>query len=161
LTESENGEGKIKTSGGPNVKAETPLKCRLATCSYKAFEPSMGNAVRITRFLPHCELPYELAGSAMVLAPTWTEWGLAKNDGSGERFAGAYRARMDTLGVNTIEPVLVSLRLSGTLVLLCFESLAGVPPDEQQFVCYRRALASWWQQMTGDEVPELSDQLQP
>ena len=73
MTETALVEGNIRTSGGPNVKVETPFKCRLATCSYKAFEPSMGHAVRITRFPPRWKLPYELAGSAMVLAPTWSE----------------------------------------------------------------------------------------
>jgi hypothetical protein len=96
----------------------------------------------------------------MILAPTWGEWNLAKNGGSGERFVAEYSARMDKLGVNTIAAALESVGLTGTLVLLCFENLASLPPDGQKFVCHRRTWADWWTAQTGDPVPELSLQLE-
>jgi hypothetical protein len=49
-----------------------PLQGRLATCSYRAFRPEMGHAVRITRGAPRYKLGYELAGSA---SPTWPRRG--------------------------------------------------------------------------------------
>jgi len=114
----------------------------------------MGHGVRITRFPPRWSLPHRLAGTLMILAPTWSEWNLAKT-GSVERFVASYTARMETLGVTTIETALASMGLSGTLVLLCFESLAGIPPAAQKLVCHRRLWADWRTGQTGDPVPEL------
>jgi hypothetical protein len=65
------------------------------------------------------------------------------------------------IGVDRISDLLKAAVPHGRLVLCCFESLETVPPEEQQFVCHRRALVSWWQQMAGDLVPELSDQPEP
>jgi hypothetical protein len=149
LTESGNGKAR------GNLKEATPFKGRLATCSYRAFRPEFGHALRITRFPPRWKLPYELAGSVMILDPTWQDWKLAKGGGSAATFVDSYTARIDTLGANTIETALESLGLSGTLVLLCFESLAGIPSEEQRFICHRRAFADWWMVQTGDPVPEL------
>jgi hypothetical protein len=160
LKETGNGEGNIRTSDEPNAKVETPLKCRLATCSYKAFEPSMGHAVRITRFPPRWKLPYELAGSVMQLAPSWAEWQIGKS-GDSHGFVAAYQARLSELGVATISAVLGSRFPHDRICLLCYERVDGVPPEERPFVCHRAAFAQFWTRETGDEVPELSDPCQP
>jgi hypothetical protein len=145
LTESENGEGKIRTSGGPNVKAETPLKCRLATCSYKAFEPSMGHAVRITRTGPKWALGFPLAGTVMELAPSWRAWHLRDTP---VMFGHVYRAKLEHLGVERIIDLIDAMVPTGPVILLCYEA--------DRANCHRGIFASWWRSKTGQDVRQHS-----
>lgn len=68
-----------------------------------------------------------------------------------------YRARLDTAGVAAIRDELRQIaRSAGSdrLVLLCFCDLSAPPPAGW---CHRRMFATWWQERTGDAVPELAE----
>jgi hypothetical protein len=130
------------------------VRGRLATCSYRAFRPEMGLAVRITRGHPRWRLPYVLAGKVNSLAPDATEWALRDDPAA---FVAHYQARMDGLTVEGVAAELAGEFPDGRLVLLCFEDVWGqvLAPA---LVCHRRAFAEWWQDRIGDMVPELSEE---
>jgi hypothetical protein len=131
---------------------ETGPDPALATASYRAFTPSMGHAVRITRTAPKWVLGFPLAGTIMELAPSWREWNLR---GDMHAFVTAYQARMDGLGADRVMGLIRSVVPLGTAVLLCYEALDGVQPDQQKYTCHRRTLADWITANTGIEIPEL------
>ena len=70
-------------------------------------------------------------------------------------FLTAYQARMDALGADRVLGLIRSVVPLGTAVLLCFEALDGIEPDQQKYTCHRRALADWITANTGWDVPEL------
>jgi hypothetical protein len=70
-------------------------------------------------------------------------------------FVTAYRARMDALGAYRVMGLIRSVVPLGTAVLLCYEALDGIEPDQQKYTCHRRALADWITGNTGWDVPEL------
>ena len=122
------------------------MDLRLATCSYSEFRPTIRVPVRFTAGHPRWRLPYELAGKAPLITPTRAM--LAMSD---EEYVVAYRKQLDDAGVDAIADELVRFRYEdGPVVLLCFENLSK--PD---LWCHRTLFAAWWQEQTGDEVPEL------
>ncbi|HUY98591.1 MAG TPA: hypothetical protein VMW47_13420 [Verrucomicrobiae bacterium] len=128
------------------------LSGRLATCSYQAFGPEMGAAVRITRGAPRWRLPYQIAGTIPELAPTAHEFGIK----DGAEFTAAYQERLSELGVDRITELLKVAVPHARIVLCCFETLGAVAPDvPQTYLCHRRGFAEWWEVQTGDVVPEL------
>jgi hypothetical protein len=94
-------------------------------------------------------LQYELAGNVGMLAP----YGLRELDG--DAFELAYQERLDYFGARAIGDVLASFVAAYQapgVVLLCFENvLAGQ-------ACHRRTFAEWWEDKTGQPVPELEPQ---
>ena len=98
--------------------------------------------------MPRFPLGYELAGSVGMLAP----YGLLKIDDL-DVFTPLYRERLDRYGTRKIERVLRSLAAGADaagVVLLCFEDIA-------ESWCHRRVFAAWWQEQTGQNVPELGE----
>jgi hypothetical protein len=92
-------------------------------------------------------LSYELAANLGPLAPH----GLRHLDG--DAFEQAYLRRLDAFGVEAIERMIASVvdaYLASGAVLLCYENV------ERGEVCHRRMFASWYEQQTGREVPELA-----
>jgi uncharacterized protein (DUF488 family) len=82
----------------------------------------------------------------LELAP----WGLLGIDDDGE-FTRRYLERLDRVGVDRIARQLdaISRDHEGRgLVLLCYE-----PAGE---FCHRRVFARWWEEQTGEVIPELS-----
>ena len=73
-----------------------------------------------------------------------------------EEFTARYVAQLDRIGVAVITEKLEDVALSymKPLALLCFERVDG----KGQW-CHRRIFASWWEDRTGVEVPELGDRL--
>ncbi len=66
------------------------------------------------------------------------------------RFNEAYRKKLDRIGVDRIAEGLarISREEGGAdIALLCYEA------DRAR--CHRSAFAAWWQEKTGQEVPEL------
>jgi hypothetical protein len=90
---------------------------------------------------------YELAGTVGMLAP----FGIRDLEGS--EFDRAYLERLERFGAAAIECVLRSFAdaygASGC-VLLCFEKVLEGEP------CHRSTFAAWWEQKTGQAVPELA-----
>lgn len=118
---------------------------QLFTCSYSEYHPDMGVAVRITlgrprgRVIPDADI--------RELAPRGWYW-----NASDEEFLKAYRDQLDRYGVEHLSKIFTQLTEFGSgapLVLLCFERLNKTPG------CHRRMFAQWWQERTGEEVPEL------
>ena len=71
-----------------------------------------------------------------------------------EDFREAYFERLDNIGVQRIKTQLDGLsKLGKDVVLLCFEDVRKVP----KLWCHREAFAEWWDQKTGEKIPELPD----
>ena len=121
---------------------------QLATCSWAAYEPDMGTAVRISLGAPRGRKPpgrrqwiyvAELAPRRSYFHAADAEFDrqyLAQLD----RFADLIAQKLSWLKDQEDEP----------LVLLCFERKIRGPQD-----CHRRLFADWWSELTGQEVPEL------
>ncbi len=119
----------------------------LATSSWKQYRPGMGVPVRITLGKPRFRLPYSYE-EVRLLAPTPAIFRL-RDDAEFER---AYLDHLDRIGVERLRGAFdaISDKHGGRrLVLLCYEDvLAGQ-------LCHRRMFARWWQEQTGQEVPEM------
>jgi hypothetical protein len=63
---------------------------------------------------------------------------------------------MDALGVDQVMSLIQSVVPLGTAVMLCYEALDGIQPDQRKYTCRRRTLADWITANTGWDVPELS-----
>lgn len=111
--------------------------------------------------VPRFPVGYPLAGAVGMLAP----FGILGEDDEA-KFERLYRRRLDRFGVEKIRRVLTAIAKAGTVdtdppgqpyrgvVLLCYEDLAK--PGEW---CHRRMFAAWWEEKTGDPVPELTLEL--
>ena len=133
-----------------------------ATCSFSEFHPlTMGGIpVRSANGYPfRLKLPYQLTtllGGIKVphvLTETWPDkttitW-------NADRFTPVYLEKLNQTGVEKIRDAAGRLRDQlgaddhDRLVLLCFEQLTKKP------LCHRSLFAAWWQDQTGEEVPEL------
>ena len=106
-------------------------------------------AVRISLGLPKWKLPYELAGAIHELMPSGI-FGIKNYD----EFHRRYFARLDAIGVNTIQENLRRFEnLGKPVVLLCFEDIRKGGENW----CHRNMFASWWELHTGKVIPELQD----
>lgn len=140
---------RLREPTSPSAPAAAPPEGRLFTWSWRAAldaEPLGVTLVRISLGRPKwvptsrtATIPY-IAG----LAPAGTLFDL-----EGEEFEQRYRARLDGFGVERVERRFreVADSYSGRpLVLLCFEKSPGD--------CHRSSFARWWQERTGEVVPE-------
>lgn len=120
---------------------------QLATCTYQEFTPDMGMPVRTTVGYPRFKLAYTIAGHAHLITPA--KWMLTLGY---DAFAEAYRNRLDDAGVDAIRTQLEQIPAGAgqRLVLLCFDRL-----DRPGVWCHRTLFATWWQEHTGEQVPEL------
>ncbi|WP_197697808.1 hypothetical protein [Micromonospora echinofusca] len=129
---------------------------KLFTSRYQRFRPDQGAPVRTTVGAPRFPLPYDLAGFARVLAPSYA---MLKLDEAPYRYI--YVERLEAAGVDVIADDLAAIAdVAGDerLVLLCFCDLSVSPPNAW---CHRRMFAAWWQEQTGQEVPELAELPEP
>ena len=121
----------------------------IATSRYQGHSAILASGlapVRVTVGAPRFRLGFDLAGACTMLAP----YGAFGRDLDDEEFAAVYRQRLDRFGVDAIRSELKTLAGDAPgVVLLCFEDVhAGQS-------CHRRVFAQWWQERTGEEVPEL------
>lgn len=129
---------------------ETELQ--LFTNRYQRFHPSQGAPVRTTVGAPRFPLPYELAGFAKLLAPSYAMLKMAEGP-----YRHIYLERLEAHGVDLISEQFAEIAdMAGDdrLVLLCFCDLSVPPPDNW---CHRRMFAAWWEEQTGQEVRELGE----
>jgi len=105
--------------------------------------------VRTTLGPPRFPTGYDLQGDLKVLAPSRSIFHL-----EGTAFDRAYREQMDATGVDVIRAEIARVHektpASG-LVLLCFEDVERLG----ELSCHRRCFAHWWQEQTGQAIPEL------
>ena len=117
----------------------------LATCSWRAYRPEMGTAVRITLGKPPGWFRYEWE-EIRLLAPPPRVFRLEDD----REFEAAYEQHLNAVGVHRLRRVferLAEKHGGRPLVLLCFEA----SPSQ----CHRGQFARWWWERTGQEVPEL------
>lgn len=120
----------------------------LFTNRYQEYREAQGVPVRITLGAPRFRLPYKIAGSVPELAPRREYFSKPL-----PAFTTAYRADLDRVGAARIAELLQGIAdraRDHRLVLLCFEDLA-----DPTLWCHRRIFATWWKDVTGDEVREL------
>ena len=131
----------------PKAEADAIVKVELATSSYRQFKLGMGVPVRITLGKPRFRLSYSYE-EIRLLAPTPRIFGLGGGD-----FDHEYRKHLEKIGVERLETIFEEVagrHDSGRLILLCFENvLAGE-------TCHRRTFARWWEEQTGEAIPELN-----
>lgn len=118
---------------------------QLATCSWRAYRPEMGVAVRITLGRPPhwFKHPHE---EVRLLAPPPAVFRLE----SDEAFTEGYERHLERVGVDRLRVEFreLSERHEGRrLVLCCFEARV----EE----CHRGQFARYWEAQTGEAVPEL------
>jgi hypothetical protein len=121
----------------------------LATSRYADFTPAMGVPVQTSIGRPKFPLSYELVEEVKRIMP----WGLFGKDKdlSEDKFTTHYIGRLEKVGVDALTAMfeVISQRHGGArVVLLCFE-----PVDQ---FCHRRVFARWFEEQTGQAVPELS-----
>ncbi len=125
------------------------MSIELATGRYSTFELAMGVPVATSLGRPKFSITYALDEEVGALKP----WGLLGKGLSEDEFTARYRGRLDKTGVGKLQRVFhaISRKYDGArLVLLCFEDVhAG------QF-CHRRVFAEWWEEYTGQRVPEVA-----
>lgn len=123
----------------------------LATSRYQAataIEESGRLPVGITKGRPRWRLPYDLAGNIRRLGAVGPGEFTEKDR---DRFAALYRSRMDDIGIDKVRMLLQAAAGDhDRLVLLCYEDVHK--PGEW---CHRRIFAEWYEEQTGDAVPEL------
>jgi hypothetical protein len=124
----------------------------LATSRYQAadlIEASGRTAVGITRGYPRFKLRYPVVANLRQLAPTRE---MIRVDDA-DVFEEMYRNRLEDLGVGGVRELLTMCAERANnerLAMLCYEDLTK--PGQR---CHRRLFATWWQESTGEVVPEL------
>jgi hypothetical protein len=129
---------------------------QLFTNRFQRFSPEQGAPVRTTVGAPRFALPYDLAGFARLLAPSYGMLKMAEGP-----YRHIYLERLEQAGVDLISEQLAEIADDAgddRLVLLCFCDLSVPPPNAW---CHRRMFAAWWQEQTGQEVPELGERPEP
>jgi len=129
----------------------------LFTSRYGRFRPGQGAPVRTTVGGVRHALPYEIAGHAQLITPTWA----MVNLGDEEVYRQQYVAMLDGRGLDAIEEELKDIAYQAgddRLILLCFCDLS-----KADGWCHRRMFAAWWERETRgeEEVPELAEQRHP
>lgn len=123
----------------------------LYTCSYYEHRQRMGVGVRTSLGTPRWikrETPWPYAPEV-----TPRGWYLNAPD---KDFAAAFTRQLHSHGVEGICDRFRRIAEetgADALVLLCFEKL-----DTSKWWCHRTLFAQWWQEQTGQEIPELGAQ---
>lgn len=129
----------------------------LTTAAYFADKEAVLESGRlrigITAFNPR-RLPYKLDARAADLAPAKALLNAYRSGHvDDEEFDERYLAHLNQIGVDKIRDRLELIAESmdnDELVLLCYEDVS------QGLKCHRRTFADWWEQQTGQAIPELA-----
>ena len=128
----------------------------LATSRYQAadlIKTSGRAAVGITLWYPRWKLRYPLVANLRQLAPTRE----IIQVGDASIFEEMYRQRLDDLGIGGVHELLamcVQRANNERLALVCYEDLT-----KPGLRCHRRMFAAWYQEHTGESVPELEPEV--
>ncbi|GAA2657465.1 hypothetical protein [Nonomuraea recticatena] len=143
----------------PNPEPDAPRPASaqtvtLATCTYQEFVPAMGHPVRTTVGHPRF-FRYELAGHAKLITPR-REFLQRPFDA----YTLLYRRHLDGTGLDAILAEFADMAArhepGRPLVLLCFDKL-----DEEGSWCHRSMFRQWYQEQTGETIPELGAMMRP
>ncbi|MGI8520271.1 MAG: DUF488 family protein, N3 subclade [Actinomycetota bacterium] len=129
----------------------------LTTAAYfadkKAILASGRLRIGVTAFNPR-RLSYTLDATASFLAPSKSLLGSYREGAiDDDEFDRQYLAHLDEIGVDRIREHLELIAAKGKndrLVLLCYEDVS------KGLNCHRRTFAEWWEQQTGEAIPELA-----
>lgn len=103
----------------------------------------------ICKSMPKYPTGYWISGNLRILAPSWSLF--RENDR--ERFESGYWDQLERTGLRKIKMALNSIDDEGKdVVLCCYEDVR----DPKQF-CHRTVFAKWWEEKTGEAIPELPD----
>jgi hypothetical protein len=81
-------------------------------------------------------------------------YGLMSTKLTDEEFKEKYIARLEKAGVEQIRYALLAASHPGkAVVLCCYEKVEDLEVNEDD--CHRRTFAHWWEQQTGERIPEL------
>lgn len=110
----------------------------------------MGIPVRTSVGAPRWKLKYEMHATLKILAPSYAMLKLPY-----EVYKERYLEQLEAHSVTKIHQQFESLlrtyqKYGDRLVLLCFEDVIG-----KGDWCHRRMFAKWWEEKTGQTVPEL------
>ena len=120
-------------------RKSTPVVFELKTGKY--------TVVGIVRGLPRFRLGYERAGNIIDIAPPREIFNIYDR----EQFTTPYMKHLDNKGFEKIAAQIQHyLDFGKDLVLCCYEDVRK--PGEW---CHRLLFAEWWQQKTGQIIPEL------
>lgn len=131
-----------------------------ATCSFYEFRPEMGIPVRSSNGYPRFALKYPLFHALEETFPRRSWMRLPYRE-----FAPKYYEMCDALGTDFYRREAEQIRFSEShnrrderckdmpVVLLCFERWND--PKKQPEFCHRSLFASWWNERTGEPVPEF------
>lgn len=132
-----------------NTRNELLKGISLATCSYSAYRPSMGVAVRTSLGKPKF---FEYAFVSLNLL-------MPKGNMLRMAYAQYHENYMNHLESNAlaIENAMIELNEmypNQTMVLMCFENVS-----KKDSWCHRTMFAKWWENRTGVKVHEISGQI--
>ena len=141
----------------PRKAKQAQRLVRFVTARYQTLSLDGGRlgqayaGVRTTIGAPRFPLKYQLAGAAVGMLPPARLFSALRDGSSWDEYESGYRAHLDKVGVQAIEQELEAIqsRAGRPLALLCFCDI------EDGGNCHRRVFASWWQEKTGEMVPEL------
>lgn len=142
---------------GSTVVSRLSAAARIATSSYRQeglIRESGRIPVRITAGHPRFRLGFQIAATIKELAPSRTLFAIKDE----HAFDVAYRSQLDQAGVELIGQKIADVCAAHgerSLVLLCFEDVAQLG----ELSCHRRSFAHWWEERTGEEVPELISEI--
>lgn len=112
-------------------------------------------AVRISVGSPRWKLSYTVSGAITELMPKGI---FGKYDNDKAAFEVEYRKRLTCIGAEYIRKILRQYeQLGKDVVLLCYEDVRKGEDDW----CHRTMFAKWWQEQTGEVIPELPDPSTP
>jgi hypothetical protein len=118
----------------------------LYTCSYRAYQPAMGQAVVTSLGLPKWRAEAQQWPVCHLLTPRYS---YLKAEPA--VFEAEYRAQLERFGVCKIARTLERIARehdAAALILLCHEADWGS--------CHRQQWAAWWLETTGELAQEIT-----
>lgn len=137
---------------------------KVATSRYfakRVVDESGLTPIGFTRGWPKFGVSVDVVANLRALGPVGDMFGMDDRD----EFAVAYKAHLDSIGVERIEDLLEAVGSLGWpngeplidapeegVVLLCF---CDLEKDDATW-CHRQVFAEWWHERTGETVEELA-----
>jgi hypothetical protein len=151
-------DSELRGRNPQNVAGEyRPLKVWTARYTNPTLAAHPAGKVRITLGAPRFRLPYELAGTILELAPTWSMLHRPEQEFT-EQYVSLLEQRGGIPFFGDRFAQVAAAAGVDELVLLCYENLT-----KPGLFCHRRVFAEWWLERSGrtvEELPEGQEQLE-